>query len=256
MGRAQPRDRDLAGAARWHARCGFLCCGKRGRRSWHGIQLLALVAFESRTIALIMRFDDRWRHLLGAAFICCARKTYAAAEIQGLARLKRGHARDLAIRESGDERRRNHSCGWLAHGILPLDRGLHLRPMNIPSGSTELGPDLAPDSRPRLRGRPSRWVTSKKEAAPHLSMPDGARYSSRPHIHTRERRQEVSPRFTSWCAGWRPTHARDGGGERCGPGGRRRGGFGEPGRGRPGPPPTRRSPPSRPLAKSRGGAPS
>src|SRR5262249_22833431 len=40
-----------------------------------------------------------------------------------------------------------------------------LRPMSIPSGSTELGLDLTPDCRRRLRGRSSRWVTSKKEAA-------------------------------------------------------------------------------------------
>jgi hypothetical protein len=49
--------------------------------------------------------------------------------------------------------------------------------MNIPSGSTELGLDLEPDCRRRLRGRSSRWVTSKKEAAPHLSVQSGAKFT-------------------------------------------------------------------------------
>src|SRR5262245_48701097 len=187
MGRAQPRDRDLAGAARWHARCGFLCRGKRGRRSWHGIQLLALLAFENRTIALIMRFDDRWRHLLGAAFICCARKTYAAAEIQGLARLKRGHARDLAIRKSGDERRRNHPCGWLAHGILPIDRRLarfaaHEHPKREhrtrPCSRARLPPAAAREVLPlgnfQKRSRPAPFDARRRQLLLHPAFTRGA----------------------------------------------------------------------------------
>src|SRR5262245_11816270 len=88
-----------------------------------------------------------------------------------------------------------------------------LRPMNIPSGSTELGLVLAPDCRRRLRGRSSRWVTSKKEAAPHLSMRDGASYSSTPHSRA-ERRQDVSTSIRSWRAGSRPTFAQHRRGER------------------------------------------
>src|SRR5262249_4738487 len=103
MARVRRRARVPAVDARWRVRCDCLCRGMHGRRSWHSTQLLALVAFENFTVALITSLDDQRGSFPHPRFICGAREAHAALEIQRLARLKGGHARDLAVGEGGHE---------------------------------------------------------------------------------------------------------------------------------------------------------
>src|SRR5262245_37000948 len=103
MARVRRRGRVPAVDARWRVRCDCLCRGMHGRRSWHSTQLLALVAFEDLAITLVTGLDNRRRVFLHPRFVCRTRETHAAYKIQGLARLKRGHARDLAVGEGSHE---------------------------------------------------------------------------------------------------------------------------------------------------------